>query len=513
MKKTHTALISGVLLLTACGDNATTPTPTADGGGVQADGGARNFGTETATGPRVGGTRTGMVTVGGSTGVGYDISGDGTPDEIDVDGDGVSDGEDIDGDGVITVWNDLRQGSAPSANPANEAPEVDPDLFETLDPASQLSNSSSTGAVTEPARVLPMNSGDLLRSISQGNQGSCAAFAVAAAATLTRHRRESAAMAGLDANTLWASPSWLYTRMVQRFPTTCNEGTNVGQGLDLLVLGGSATLAEQPYRSATMRTLCEPIEPNVAQNSDAYRIGSRTFVPNGPRFRAQVREALAAGLPVAFGVALPLGFGEFRSTVAGVDVTQTFRGMGRCMDSVHCGGHAMVFVGYDDTRMAYRVLNSWGPDWGDNGYLWWDYASLEALPQLEANVIVPLPDAPTPLGAPDPTGFSVTLPTGAQPVFTTVTNGSGETDRRIIIRARFSEPINLTALVLQLPDSGAITTAVSTTMMYGDLSAWASEAMPPAGAMATLTIRGTLRNGMAVERPLTFMVPAFTAAN
>ena len=98
-------------------------------------------------------------------------------------------------------------------------------------------------------------------------------------------------------------------------------------------------------------------------------------------------------------------------------------------------------------------------------------------------------------------------------MFTTVTNGSGETDRRIIIRARFSEPINLTALVLQLPDSGAITTAVSTTMMYGDLSAWASEAMPPAGAMATLTIRGTLRNGMAVERPLTFMVPAFTAAN
>ena len=37
--------------------------------------------------------------------------------------------------------------------------------------------------------------------------------------------------------------------------------------------------------------------------------------------------------------------------------------------------------------------------------------------------------------------------------------------------------------------------------------------MPAAGAMATITVRGTLRHGMAVERPVTFMVPAFTAAN
>lgn len=36
----------------------------------------------------------------------------------------------------------------------------------------------------------------------------------------------------------------------------------------------------------------------------------------------------------------------------------------------------MVLTNYDDTRGAYRVLDSWGTDWGARGYLWWQYQSL-----------------------------------------------------------------------------------------------------------------------------------------
>jgi hypothetical protein len=42
-------------------------------------------------------------------------------------------------------------------------------------------------------------------------------------------------------------------------------------------------------------------------------------------------------------------------------------------DSDHDGGHAMVVVGYDDCRQAFRVRNSWGENWGDNGSIWVDY--------------------------------------------------------------------------------------------------------------------------------------------
>jgi C1A family cysteine protease len=35
--------------------------------------------------------------------------------------------------------------------------------------------------------------------------------------------------------------------------------------------------------------------------------------------------------------------------------------------------HSIVICGYDDTKNAYKVMNSWGTTWGDAGYSWIDY--------------------------------------------------------------------------------------------------------------------------------------------
>lgn len=35
--------------------------------------------------------------------------------------------------------------------------------------------------------------------------------------------------------------------------------------------------------------------------------------------------------------------------------------------------HAITIVGWDDKKNAYLVKNSWGPGWGDNGYVWVEY--------------------------------------------------------------------------------------------------------------------------------------------
>jgi len=37
--------------------------------------------------------------------------------------------------------------------------------------------------------------------------------------------------------------------------------------------------------------------------------------------------------------------------------------------------HAITIVGWDDNKGAWLVKNSWGPQWGDNGYIWVDYKS------------------------------------------------------------------------------------------------------------------------------------------
>lgn len=37
--------------------------------------------------------------------------------------------------------------------------------------------------------------------------------------------------------------------------------------------------------------------------------------------------------------------------------------------------HAITIVGWDDNKQAYLVKNSWGPGWGENGYIWVEYGS------------------------------------------------------------------------------------------------------------------------------------------
>ncbi|XP_019850821.1 PREDICTED: uncharacterized protein LOC109581284 [Amphimedon queenslandica] len=39
--------------------------------------------------------------------------------------------------------------------------------------------------------------------------------------------------------------------------------------------------------------------------------------------------------------------------------------------------HAVVAVGYNDTKQHIKVLNSWGSDWGDNGYFYMPYQFIE----------------------------------------------------------------------------------------------------------------------------------------
>jgi cathepsin L len=37
--------------------------------------------------------------------------------------------------------------------------------------------------------------------------------------------------------------------------------------------------------------------------------------------------------------------------------------------------HAVTLIGWDDSKQAWLLKNSWGPGWGDNGYMWIKYTS------------------------------------------------------------------------------------------------------------------------------------------
>lgn len=82
------------------------------------------------------------------------------------------------------------------------------------------------------------------------------------------------------------------------------------------------------------------------------------------------KSALAEGYPIVFGISLYESFDKQRKR--GVVPLPTPNEVSRASH----GGHAMLCVGYSDPDKVFIVRNSWGEDWGDNGYCYIPYAYL-----------------------------------------------------------------------------------------------------------------------------------------
>jgi hypothetical protein len=60
------------------------------------------------------------------------------------------------------------------------------------------------------------------------------------------------------------------------------------------------------------------------------------------------------------------------------------------------GGHGYEFIGYDDSRKAFLLQNSWGPTWGLSGRAWFPYSYVTSAISWEGwtTVAAPLPAPP-----------------------------------------------------------------------------------------------------------------------
>lgn len=196
----------------------------------------------------------------------------------------------------------------------------------------------------------------------QGRQGSCVGWASSYGARTILHARAT----GADPNSVVFSPSFLYNQIALQ---GC-QGAYMVNAMKVLHQYGDLPLREFPYDERTCANA--PSRADLQQASQ-YRIkGYNRLTVGADRYDTDlkaIKQNLAQGAPVVIGAMVG---GSFMEQMRGRDVwiptrnDYSMRGF---------GGHAMCVIGYDDNKAggAFQIMNSWGPQWGNNGVAWIRY--------------------------------------------------------------------------------------------------------------------------------------------
>jgi len=118
---------------------------------------------------------------------------------------------------------------------------------------------------------------------------------------------------------------------------------------------------ESAYPYAAEKGSCEGAGQGWEQAT--YKIAHWGFVWDTVH---QIKSALAAYGPLPTSMRVHEDFMDYKSGVYSYTSGKSI------------GGHAVLIVGYDDAEQCFIVKNSWGPDWGENGFFRIDYSELRS---------------------------------------------------------------------------------------------------------------------------------------
>lgn len=161
------------------------------------------------------------------------------------------------------------------------------------------------------------------------------------------------------------SPAFSYSMIKQSSDVDCSQGSTFEDALGRMTDVGAVPFKLTPQ-------LCgAAFGPEVRAEASKYRIQdfARIFSDRDPGSVKieKTKAAISEGKPVPFGMLTPQSFLE----AWGEEVwTPAESG-----PEAAVGGHAMCVIGYDDQKYggAFEILNSWGDEWGDDGYIWVKY--------------------------------------------------------------------------------------------------------------------------------------------
>lgn len=239
---------------------------------------------------------------------------------------------------------------------------LDPQQFEKAEIYEPLADDDTKNPLPESANLqrfcpTPQN---------QGSQGSCVAWSSAFAA----HTILESSRTGKQPNEVAFSPSFMYNQIGME---GC-QGSYIIRAMEFMTKRGDVPYEQFPYTDQD----CQRQPDNSLQQQAAqYRMRGFNRLSLGDRNDAvdlrAIRENLAQGAPVVIGMMVGQ---SFMQPMMGKDVWIPESGDRSMMGF---GGHAMCVVGYDDKKYggSFLIMNSWGQEWGTNGFAWVRYGDFQ----------------------------------------------------------------------------------------------------------------------------------------
>ncbi len=190
--------------------------------------------------------------------------------------------------------------------------------------------------------------------LDQGQLGSCTANAIANAHRFDQMKQKAASN---------FPPSRLfiyYNERAMEGSINSDSGAQIRDGIKSIAKLGVCPESEWPYEIArfTRKPSERVFKDALKHQSLAYQRVLQTL--------SQMKGCLAAGYPFVFGFTV---YESFESDA----VARTGKVPLPGPKEKILGGHAVLAVGYNDTRQAVIVMNSWSDKWGDKGFFYLPY--------------------------------------------------------------------------------------------------------------------------------------------
>ncbi len=182
----------------------------------------------------------------------------------------------------------------------------------------------------------------------QGSLGSCTANAVVGAIQY-------------DDPDFFGSRLFVYWN-ARNLDNTVNDdsGTSISQGINV---AGTFGMCKEVTWSYNINNFKVKPTDNCFTEAIKYKAIDYCHVDQTSE---SMRGCLASGYPIVLGITIYESFESIKSSLTGnIPMPQA--------NEKILGGHAIICVGYDDTKKIWIMRNSWGSLWGDSGYFYLPY--------------------------------------------------------------------------------------------------------------------------------------------